>query len=1023
MSETRTERGPVKVFISYSHDSPAHSTRVLTFAAALRNHGVDVELDQFHTNEIVDWPRWCNEETSRDYSDFVLCVCTAEYCRRIEGKVPPEKGKGVYWEGSLLDDDIYDAKGNRRLIPVLFDNEPEASIPRFLRGWTFCRLGDFALADSGYEQVLRILTGQARMVKTPLGKVPDLPAQSVPMTSFSVAGSTVVATTRLRHGADRLVGREKELARLDTAWQDPKTHVVTIVAWGGVGKTALVVEWMARMARDGWRGAERVFDWSFYSQGTREQGAASADAFIAKALEFFGDPDMAKSATSAWDKGSRLAQLVAQKRTLLVLDGVEPLQYPPGPMGGQLKDPALEALLKGLALRNAGLCIVTTREPVSDLKAYRDTTSPEWLLEHLSEEAGAHLLLETGVTRAGSAQIRVDDRELKDAAREVGGHALTLQLLGRYLAKVHNGDVRKRDLIRFEKADAKVQGGHAFKVMAVYEKWLRGKGDEDALRQLAVLRLLGLFNRPADAGCLAALRQEPAIAGLTEPLVGLNDDDWNYAVANLVECGLISCHENESQIANRQYQIDCHPLIREYFANQLREKNPDAWRAGHRRLYEHLCTTTKESDQPTLEDLQPLYQAVAHGCLAGQHRRTWDSVYRARIARCDLDKTAWPYAARVLGAWGTTLACLGGFFKKQWDEPASELSTRQCGLVLQQAGWLLRGVGRFAEAARALEKARESAQENDNWFLAGVACRNLNQLYEVTGDLQRARRVGQDSIEFAKRSRQASEHVKNATRLAGTLHILGELAAAEECFASAGITDSCTQVFEPRSGYGFALLGDLLVSRGRCAEATQVVDKVLTAAETVQAAPVVPALANFVKARADIAQANWDDAKEHFGLCMEKLRTNGEVHQLPRGLLGQAQYYLLTKSSERCVENLNEAHEIAERSGMRLWLAEYHLIRARLQADQNQLDLSSAEFDRAWEIAKCGPMRLHMADIHLYRARLFHGVAPYPWDKDEKGQPRGPKDDLAAARKLIEQCGYWRRKEELEDAEEAAKNW
>jgi hypothetical protein len=68
-------------------------------------------------------------------------------------------------------------------------------------------------------------------------------------------------------------------------------------------------------------------------------------------------------------------------------------------------------------------------------------------------------------------------------------------------------------------------------------------------------------------------------------------------------------------------------------------------------------------------------------------------------------------------------------------------------------------------------------------------------------------------------------------------------------------------------------------------------------------------------------------------------------------------------------------------------------------------------------------MRLHMADIHLYRARLFHGVKPYPWDKNPDGKPRGPKDDLAAARKLIEQCGYWRRKEELEDAEAAAKFW
>jgi hypothetical protein len=82
-----------------------------------------------------------------------------------------------------------------------------------------------------------------------------------------------------------------------------------------------------------------------------------------------------------------------------------------------------------------------------------------------------------------------------------------------------------------------------------------------------------------------------------------------------------------------------------------------------------------------------------------------------------------------------------------------------------------------------------------------------------------------------------------------------------------------------------------------------------------------------------------------------------------------------------------------------------------------------ADLDEAWEIAERGPMRLFMADIHLYRARLFHAVKPYPWNKNPDGTERGPKDDLAAARKLIEKCGYWRRKEELEDAEEAAKNW
>jgi hypothetical protein len=91
------------------------------------------------------------------------------------------------------------------------------------------------------------------------------------------------------------------------------------------------------------------------------------------------------------------------------------------------------------------------------------------------------------------------------------------------------------------------------------------------------------------------------------------------------------------------------------------------------------------------------------------------------------------------------------------------------------------------------------------------------------------------------------------------------------------------------------------------------------------------------------------------------------------------------------------------------------LTRAWLHFLNGEIADSQAELDEAWEIAERGPMRLQMADIHLYRARLFHAVTPYPWES--------PRADLVAARALIEKCGYWRRKEELEDAEAAAKNW
>jgi hypothetical protein len=82
------------------------------------------------------------------------------------------------------------------------------------------------------------------------------------------------------------------------------------------------------------------------------------------------------------------------------------------------------------------------------------------------------------------------------------------------------------------------------------------------------------------------------------------------------------------------------------------------------------------------------------------------------------------------------------------------------------------------------------------------------------------------------------------------------------------------------------------------------------------------------------------------------------------------------------------------------------LSRAWLRAVQGQLDLARADLDEAQQIAERGSMLLNMADIHLHRARLFRD-----------------KEELKRARALIERCGYWRRKEELEDAETVAANW
>jgi hypothetical protein len=46
---------------------------------------------------------------------------------------------------------------------------------------------------------------------------------------------------------ERLVGRETELKRLDEAWADRRTNILSLVAEGGAGKSALVNEWLKKL--------------------------------------------------------------------------------------------------------------------------------------------------------------------------------------------------------------------------------------------------------------------------------------------------------------------------------------------------------------------------------------------------------------------------------------------------------------------------------------------------------------------------------------------------------------------------------------------------------------------------------------------------------------------------------------------------------------------------------------------------------------------------------------------------------
>src|SRR6516162_6117852 len=252
----------------------------------------------------------------------------------------------------------------------------------------------------------RIEAGR-RITRDGLRKMPPAASRAGTRKPSARRGPKKISVARLPVTGSEVFGREEDIAFLDRAWANKDVNVATVVAWAGVGKSTLVNHWLRGMAGEKYRSAELVFGWSFYRQGT-SGGTSSADEFFDAALSWFGDPD--PQLGTAWEKGERLAKLIAHRRTLLVLDGLEPLQNPPGSQEGRLREPSLQALLRELAAFNKGLCVITTRTPVADIADHERTSALRRDLDQLSSDAGAKLLQALGV--------KGDEAELRSASDE-----------------------------------------------------------------------------------------------------------------------------------------------------------------------------------------------------------------------------------------------------------------------------------------------------------------------------------------------------------------------------------------------------------------------------------------------------------------------------------------------------------------------------------------------------------------------------------------------------------------------------
>ena len=844
-----------------------------------------------------------------------------------------------------------------------------------------------------------------------------------------------------------LVGRKEILKELDNALMDSTAAVVTVVAPPGLGKSALIYEWLEPFRKQDCLSQKKVYGWSFYSPVSRSIQTSSAQ-FFEEALPFFGCVIDRQHPLTDVEKGRKLAAQLREQSSLLILDGVEPLQRGRGMIPDEISDPAMCAFIRDIALNGLpshSMIVITSRQPIVELQGQnwqRERTNigssshrAHHLieLEPMSSKEGAELLKSLGVkgTRSERFGLSID----------MGGNPLALILLAGLLVRYCGGDPASHNCIgglfdipelkgfQDENIRARKLAQH---MMQTIEDQL--KGTQENPPELLFLWVLGLFHRPMSEKEWRVLQERHPLF-LDCPSV--NENTFNDLISRLSAAGLLA-EKKKGSTTWREREWDTHSLVREWFGGRFRNERVDDWKKAHRLLFEYFKKESQNVPSPSLKELEPLYRAVYHGCAAGAYRDAfqvyWVSIHREELA----------YSTNTLGAYAQDLTVLNGFFSdSRWNHPVEDLADEDKDRVAGIASFCLKSVGRLDAAIAAREAHLEIAKRCENWCSVALAAENLTDLLITKGNLKEAKDHATEALDFGKNCENTRtnasikwhEAYEIHARLGTVLHRQGKLEEAQGEFETAEkiLLDKFHAIKPPGL---FSLPGrrycSLLLTR---AKTRQEVEKVLnrlketwswydkgggqltTTGEKITWLLDRPLMdLTLGRALMRLDGKKWDaEIIRHLDSAVKGMQDAGNIDQLPHALLARARYYRRKNDRRSDSPDLREALEYAERYGMDLYRVDGYLLEINLKLD----DILSMEQNRVRDgnhtdkesilknarallgeaeglVERCN-YGLREADLHLVRARLYH----------YEGNQARASNEVESAVKRMKSIGQW----------------
>jgi tetratricopeptide (TPR) repeat protein len=541
---------------------------------------------------------------------------------------------------------------------------------------------------------------------------------------------------------DEFTGRAAFLEQISGDWNDSKKHVTGLIGFGGEGKSSLARKWVDNLLNDSEQiQPDGIFWWGFYEN-------RSVDEFFEAALEYMsGGKIEPQKMPSASMRAQVIASMLGSGRYLFVLDGLEVMQHQEGDQYGLIQSNDLRDFLTYFAApEHESFCLVTSRAPLLDLMEY--TT--------YSHRDMPRLILEDGIDLLRLLGVKGDDSELGKIITDWDGHALTVSLLGSYLADHFDGDIAHLDNIPLPtEGESRYERVH--RVLRRYDEHLT-----DPEREF--LKLFSAFRTPV---------HKDAFEKVFEPLLKASVSQITDIVSRLVSYRLL-----RQDAASQTYTV--HPLIRNHYLALLSQREAQE-KGAHEQIKDYYLSIAGDTPQyPTLDDLRPLIEVVHHTCQAGAYDEAWN-IYYDRISQGNKF-----VILHHLGAYETAIDILLEFFiEKDLSNEPSVSDEHGKSVILGWIGMVHQNISHFSDAITINKQSARLLESQQDWLNSSIVYRNLAELYASLGALKESAAAARQALDLARRVEHKDKEKRSIILEAWAYHLLGDMKLASKKFSEA----------------------------------------------------------------------------------------------------------------------------------------------------------------------------------------------------------------------------------------------